>query len=125
MDFDIKLRPHHVTAFINFCNNKKYLLSDKEFIKEFQERNKGYHNDKFVLYWKNFLTNLYNNDKIRFLYTNYFDDVCDFCDIVDECREKNSKLSILVNSLDNRSLNSLWLIEWNIYDIKFIKNNLC
>jgi hypothetical protein len=40
MNFDIQLRPHHVSAFINFRNKKLYLFSDEEYINIFKGKNK-------------------------------------------------------------------------------------
>ena len=40
MKYDIILRPHHVTSFINFENKELYKLTEQEYIKRFQEKNK-------------------------------------------------------------------------------------
>ena len=115
------LRPHHVKAFIKFKELKLYKLTEKDYIKRFQEKNKWYHNDKFVIFWRKFLLNLYNNQDIEFLYKNDFDEVCKRCDIKNECENKWSKLNMLVEKLDNKSLEDLWLIEWKTYKIRNLK----
>lgn len=114
---NIILRPHHVRAFIKFKKLELYNLSENNYIIRFQEKNKWYHNDEFVKFWRNFLLNLYNNKDITFLYKNDFDEVCKKCDIKNECENKGSKLNLLVEKLDNRDLKELNLIEWNIYKI--------
>ncbi len=118
----ITLRWHHIKALIIFNKKEKYKLSNKEYIKEFQEKNKWYHSDDFVLYWKNFLTNLLSNPELEFKYQdNYKDEACLNCDIIKECKMKNSKLHNLVNKLDsNFNENFPNFKIWNVYKIRDI-----
>lgn len=48
-DYDITLRPHHVKNFIVFESEKLFQLSDKEYIDRFREKNKGYHDEEFII----------------------------------------------------------------------------
>ena len=121
MKYDIKLRPHHVKAFLNFESKKLFLLSDEEYLNKFQKKNEGYHNVKFILFWKKFLQNLHINSELIFLYTNNYDTICDSCDIKNECNVEATELHELVYSLDQKALEELPLKDGEVYTVKYLK----
>lgn len=121
MQYDIKLRPHHVSAFIDFESKNLFLLSDEEYITRFREKNKGYHNQNFILYWKHFLDKFHNNPDLKFLYENDHDTVCANCDIKEECDDTETHLHKLVNTLDSKALEELPLKEGEVYSIGYLK----
>lgn len=118
--YQYKLRPHHIKSLINFYNKRLYLLSEDEYVKRFQEKNKGYHNDIFVIFWRRFLVKILENKDYNILYENSFDNICEKCDIFKECSDKNSNLRKLVDKLDNDFLKYSDLKEWKIYSIREI-----
>jgi hypothetical protein len=121
MHYDIKLRPHHVNAFIEFESKNLFHFSDKEYIKRFKEKNKGHHNQNFILYWKHFLDKLHKNSDLRFLYKNERDTVCSICDIKEECDNPETHLHELVNKLDFKALEKLHLKEGEVYSMSHLK----
>ena len=75
-NYNLKLRPHHVKAYLCFVKDEFYNLSNQEYVKRFRLKNGDYHNEKFVIFWRNFLFRLYENQNLHFLYINDWDDVC-------------------------------------------------
>ncbi len=115
----IKLRPHHIKFFLIFESKKTFLLSDEEYIEKFRKKNKQYHKEDFILYWKHFLEHLHNNPNLKFQYVKDFDSVCEQCDIKEECK-KEAELNKLVSELDEKAFKELNLKENQIYSIKGI-----
>ncbi len=101
----ITLRPHHLKSIINFSNKKYNTLTEEEYLLQFRKVNWKYHNDAFIIYWKNFQDHLINNLDTKFKYEySYNDNACIKCDLIDECKDKNSKLHELVHKLDDNFL---------------------
>jgi len=124
-EYDIVLRPHHVDSFITFKTKKLYLLSDEDFLKRFIKINWYIHNEKFILYWKWFLTKLYENQGIKFKYLYDYDTACENCDVIDQCKNNTTDLHKLVKRLDEEDLEKLWKLElWRVYTIKEIIHNM-
>lgn len=116
----ISLKPHHVWAYINFHKKEKHKLSEQEYMNTFLAKNSGYHNKKFIIYWRAFLIALWEKPKTKFIYSFDYDEVCENCDIQKECKNKNTHLHSLVDSLDKKYHKQLGLEIWKVYSIEEI-----
>ena len=121
MKFDIKLRPHQAQSFMDFESKKLYILSDEEYLKRFYEKNKEFHDEKFILKWKHFLDKLHQTSSLRFLYLNDDSTTWENCDKKHECSDESTSLLKMVLESDLKALKELPLVEGEVYSVKYLE----
>lgn len=112
----IILRPHHIRSFRNFNLHEEYKLSDDEFVKSFSSRNKKMaHSREFIIYFKEFLTDLRNDPDRRILCkSDHSSVVCENCDIKDRCIVKDSALFEVAARQDKKAMEEMGIYEGEI-----------
>ena len=103
----IYLRPHHITSYLKYCHEKKYELSENEFVDDFNSRNiKMAHGREFILRWRGFMEDM-RKSGARVECRDGEDVVCENCDIREKCLKRGSELYEIVERLDRRAKSEL------------------
>mgnify|MGYP002639000459 CR=1 FL=1 len=73
------------------------------------------HSEKFIFYWKSFLTKLDKSPNRKIMCLSKPDIICKNCDRKKDCFDKNSKLHSYAEKVDKKALENLSMSDGDLF----------